>query len=110
MVVLDYVLDNSSIKYNIILYVVKKFKFAGLFLYFSPRPPLPLSLIWTQEEAAQVIQSHWRGFTARRNGEIQELRQWQKDWRQENENIRNKVDDFWAGKIDDKKEDVLPSE
>ena len=28
----------------------------------SPRPPLPMSLIWTEEEAALIIQSHWRGF------------------------------------------------
>ena len=37
----------------------------------------------------------------RRQPEIQELRVWQKDWRQENENIRNKVEEFWADKIDD---------
>ena len=70
-------------------------------MFTSPRPPLPLSLIWTEEEAALVIQSHWRGFLVRRQPEIQELRVWQKDWRQENENIRNKVEEFWADKIDD---------
>lgn len=68
----------------------------------SPRPPLPLSLIWTAEEAALVIQSHWRGYLVRRQSHIQELRQWQKEWRHENENIRNKVEDFWANRIDDK--------
>ena len=31
-------------------------------LLFSPRAPLPLSLIWTEEEAALVIQSHFRGY------------------------------------------------
>jgi len=66
-----------------------------------PRPPLPLSLIWTEEEAALVIQSHWRGFLVRKRPDIQELRVWQKDWRQENENIRNKVEEFWADKMDD---------
>ena len=28
--------------------------------------------------------------------EIQELRAWQREWREENENIKNKVEDFWA--------------
>ena len=27
---------------------------------------------------------------------MQELRTWQKDWREENESIKTKVDDFWA--------------
>ena len=27
---------------------------------------------------------------------VQELRHWQRDWREENENIQNKVEDFWA--------------
>ena len=72
------------------------------FSLYSPRSPLPLSLIWTEEEAVIVIQSHWRGYLVRRQGEIQELRQWQKEWRLENENIRNKVDNFWADKIDEK--------
>jgi len=68
--------------------------------HFSPRPPLPLSLIWTEEEAVRVIQSHWRGFLIRRNAEVQELRQWQREWRAENENIRNKVENFWADKYE----------
>ena len=32
------------------------------FIFSSPRPPLPLSLIWTEEEATQIIQNYWRGF------------------------------------------------
>lgn len=35
-------------------------------------------------------------FQARLDPEIQDLREWQKQWREENENIKNKVDDFWA--------------
>ena len=32
------------------------------FLFDRPRLPIPLSLIWSEEEATLVIQSHWRGF------------------------------------------------
>ena len=32
----------------------------------------------------------------RREPDVQELRVWQKEWREENENIHNKVDSFWA--------------
>lgn len=71
-----------------------------------PRPPLPLSLIWTEEEATLVIQSHLRGYLVRRQPEIQELRVWQKEWREENANIRSKVDDFWAEKLPDAEEDA----
>jgi len=60
-----------------------------------PRPPLPKSLLWTEEEAALIVQSHWRGFKIRIEPNIQELRQWQKEWREENADIKEKVDDFW---------------
>ncbi|XP_041473831.1 IQ domain-containing protein K-like [Lytechinus variegatus] len=61
----------------------------------NPRPPLPLSLIWSEVEAATIIQSFFRGYKVRKMEHIQELRQWQKEWREENANIKDKVEHFW---------------
>jgi len=61
----------------------------------SPREPLPLSLVWTDEEAAIKIQSYYRGHLVRIQPEVTELRRWQKEWREENEDIRRKVEEFW---------------
>lgn len=60
-----------------------------------PREPLPLSLVWTDEEAAIKIQSYYRGHLVRIQPEVTELRRWQKEWREENEDIRRKVEEFW---------------
>ncbi|XP_063726152.1 IQ domain-containing protein K-like [Symsagittifera roscoffensis] len=61
-----------------------------------PRKPLPWSLIWTEEEAALRIQAFFRGFQVRKQGEVQELRQYQRSMREEAEDIGSKVSDFWA--------------
>lgn len=60
-----------------------------------PRAPLPKSLIWTEEEAALIIQSFYRGYRVRKQGEVQEMRQWQREWREANRNIHDVVEDFW---------------
>jgi len=69
--------------------------FVKEFLKEHPRPPLPMSLIWSDEEAALKLQSFWRGYLIRREPDVQELRVWQREWREENCGIQNRVSEFW---------------
>lgn len=61
----------------------------------NPRAPLPLSLLWSEEEATLKIQSFWRGYKVRSQPDVFEMREWQREWREENADVRKQVNDFW---------------
>uniref|UniRef100_A0A8C4Q3Q3 IQ motif containing K n=1 Tax=Eptatretus burgeri TaxID=7764 RepID=A0A8C4Q3Q3_EPTBU len=49
--------------------------FVNDFLLANPRPPLPLFLLLSDDEAATIIQAFYRGYLTRRNLKMHELQQ-----------------------------------
>lgn len=66
-----------------------------MYVFPRPRPPLPLSATLTEDEAAAIIQAHYRGYRIRStHAHVVEFRKWQKRYSEEKNAVR-KIQQWW---------------
>ncbi|VUZ56343.1 unnamed protein product [Hymenolepis diminuta] len=71
---------------------LKDIPWAAEFYEENPRRMLPLNYYLTRSDSATIIQKHWRGYLIRKREDVQELRQWQREWRIQLQNNHGSAD------------------
>ena len=75
-------LYNSKRDENVELFDIP---FVKSFLTNNPRKQLPLRQRLSDDEAALIIQKTYRGYKVRKDNDVQELRKWQDNYRNQKE-------------------------
>ncbi|KAK3734550.1 hypothetical protein QZH41_010399 [Actinostola sp. cb2023] len=91
----EYLYRNNPLHEDRVEVTLLDIPFVQKILEKNPRPPLPLSLLLSDDEAAIIIQSFYRGYCVRKTPQVQELREYQREMRNEAVDIFLKVEDFW---------------